>query len=601
MLSDGEIVDEEEIGGSGGKSQQQFDRDSRSNSTPTTTTISSSCCHSLLITELPTEKSLTSCHQSLYLKFKKYGKISSLFINLVPNANPQAIINYQSNDSAHLALQSSQVKTVFGRPIKYKLVHDIPKDVEAFHLLRIDKKISRFLYLSIMERQVQKRDLYNFFKNHGRIIECEVRQKQTTTCLLQFDSFKSAHSAHQYAMIKNFGSKPMKARFEQSQPCNVLILSSIGLTVASDMDLASFLKLPLMPNNVIFNRVTGAALLFFDSRSHAQEALGDLRDKLINLKFFEADYANNSCQVDFLARLEGQILAKYKSFLLPLGFRININKASGNVYGNSTPHHDVVYSNRRVVQQNCRSSGKSSHSEEHTSKRDHKLHSMLSTVPRSDTSLHSAGTAKKYKGDSTQMMPHEGPILLDNRSSSSAANTCHKEADSKADDASDQSSQYSFPNSPCAESNKSISENSPLTPRDPDMISDDLNSIYSAGTPKSAEFEPLDRRDNKESRAGNNILTIDKSEPNSLNLSREKDLDIDLNNNDSAKTKTLLACKTFKYPLSVLYEEDELDRKFKEICNHIKKTQQYYDILNSGDRSAAVEKLMTDSKFMVLK
>ncbi|MES1901904.1 MAG: hypothetical protein MHPSP_000103 [Paramarteilia canceri] len=281
-------------------------------------------CASLRICSVSADRSFSSLKENVCQKMKKYGKISSVFYNISSSGENDIILTFESSEALNEAINANQSISLFGKFHKIVKCNEISIELEQFHLERIKKEISRFIYISGSEKQMQKKDVHEFFAGVGRILDLEIHQRSnSTSILIQFESSKSASAALRIARLKNLGLKPVKrVDFESTSASKVVHITSLPI-LSTDTNLIKLLKIERDPVYYIFDSDDATALLYYSKLSHASEVVKNLNYKMLNLRFFECDYANKLAETDFFNRLEKSIMNKHSNFIKNRGFMIN--------------------------------------------------------------------------------------------------------------------------------------------------------------------------------------------------------------------------------------------------------------------------------------
>ena len=139
---------------------------------------------------------------------KRIYKISSIFQNLILGSEPELVINFETAEIAANAYNSSDLAN---SSLKCTPTNNLSKEMEQFNTECTKKHISRYLYIAGSEKQLQKKDVHEFYKDCGRIVNLEIRQRgPSTTVYIQFDSLKSSYSAFRMTRLRNLGLIPIK-------------------------------------------------------------------------------------------------------------------------------------------------------------------------------------------------------------------------------------------------------------------------------------------------------------------------------------------------------------------------------------------------------
>lgn len=133
---------------------------------------------------------------------------------------------------------------------------------------------------------------------------------------IQYNDIKSVVRALNDQDNIRVNGKTVKLGFGKSQPTKVVWLDNLSPTVNETFLTRQFDRYGRL-TQVLLDRKSERALLYFETVDMAQRALNETRNRLISGRKVQLDYAGHECQVYFIRRLAkhdnyGQLMESYR-------------------------------------------------------------------------------------------------------------------------------------------------------------------------------------------------------------------------------------------------------------------------------------------------
>ncbi|XP_022250320.1 msx2-interacting protein-like isoform X2 [Limulus polyphemus] len=265
----------------------------------------------ICVQNLPARSTDTSLKDGLFHEYKKHGKVTMVKV-IGQGTDRYAVVCFKKADDVEKALEVSKDKLFFGCKIEVKAHEGLDGEDNEFRPFEADldefhPKATRTLFIGNLEKDITHLDLRKHFEQFGEIIEIDIKkQGATSTSLYAFIQFTNIASVVK-AMRKLdgetlFGANRIKLGFGKSMPTCCVWIDGVVDSVSEKFLKRHFGRYGPVRNTVI-DREKGQALVFYDSIDLAQNAVAEMRGRMLGSKRLQVDFASRECQTAFCEKL----------------------------------------------------------------------------------------------------------------------------------------------------------------------------------------------------------------------------------------------------------------------------------------------------------
>ncbi|XP_022247610.1 protein split ends-like isoform X2 [Limulus polyphemus] len=265
----------------------------------------------ICVRNLPVRSTDTSLKDGLFHEYKKHGKVTIVKV-IGQGTDRYAVVCFKKPDDVEKALEVSKDKLFFGCKIEVTAHEGLDGEDNEFRPLEAEldeyhPKATRTLFIGNLEKDITHLDLRKHFEQFGEIIEIDIKKQGATStssyAFIQFMDISSVVKAMRKLDGENlFGASRIKLGFGKSMPTCCVWIDGVVESVPEKFLRRHFGRYGPVRNTVI-DREKGQALVFYDSIDIAQNAVAEMRGRMLGNKRLQVDFASRECQASFCDKL----------------------------------------------------------------------------------------------------------------------------------------------------------------------------------------------------------------------------------------------------------------------------------------------------------
>ncbi|XP_076358509.1 LOW QUALITY PROTEIN: uncharacterized protein LOC143251056 [Tachypleus tridentatus] len=265
----------------------------------------------ICVRNLPVRSTDTSLKDGLFHEYKKHGKVTIVKV-IGQGTDRYAVVCFKKPDDVEKALEVSKDKLFFGCKIEVTAHEGLVGEDNEFRPLEAEldeyhPKATRTLFIGNLEKDITHLDLRKHFEQFGEIIEIDIKKQGVTStssyAFIQFMDISSVVKAMRKLDGENlFGASRIKLGFGKSMPTCCVWIDGVVESVPEKFIRRHFGRYGPVRNTVI-DREKGQALVFYDSIDIAQNAVAEMRGRMLGNKRLQVDFASRECQASFCDKL----------------------------------------------------------------------------------------------------------------------------------------------------------------------------------------------------------------------------------------------------------------------------------------------------------
>ncbi|XP_077384546.1 msx2-interacting protein isoform X2 [Festucalex cinctus] len=262
------------------------------------------------VQNLPARSTDTSLKDGLFHEFKKYGKVTSVQIHGA-SEDRYGLVFFRQQEDQEKALSVAKGKLFFGVLIEVTAWNGPETESEnEFRPLdgRIDEfhpKATRTLFIGNLEKTTIREQLFEIFQRFGEIVEIDIKKINGVPqyAFVQYSDIASVCKAIKKMDGEYLGSNRLKLGFGKSMPTACVWLDGLTTNITEQYLTRHFCRYGHVVK-VLFDRMKGMALIFYNNTDFAQTAVRETKGWKIGGSKIKVDFASQESQLVFFRAMQ---------------------------------------------------------------------------------------------------------------------------------------------------------------------------------------------------------------------------------------------------------------------------------------------------------
>ncbi|XP_061730231.1 LOW QUALITY PROTEIN: msx2-interacting protein [Nerophis ophidion] len=262
------------------------------------------------VQNLPVRSTDTSLKDGLFHEFKKHGKVTSVQIHGA-SEDRYGLVFFRQQEDQEKALTVSKGKLFFGMMIEVTAWNGPETESEnEFRPLdgRIDEfhpKATRTLFIGNLEKTTSYQQLLDIFQRFGEIVDIDIKKVNGVPqyAFVQYSDIASVCKAIKKMDGEYLGSNRLKLGFGKSMPTTCVWLDGLAANITEQYLTRHFCRYGHVVK-VLFDRMKGMALIFYNNTDFAQTAVRETKGWKIGGSKIKVDFASQESQVAFYRSMQ---------------------------------------------------------------------------------------------------------------------------------------------------------------------------------------------------------------------------------------------------------------------------------------------------------
>ncbi|XP_061688289.1 msx2-interacting protein [Syngnathoides biaculeatus] len=262
------------------------------------------------VQNLPARSTDTSLKDGLFHEFKKHGKVTSVQIHGT-SEDRYGLVFFRQQEDQEKALSVPKGKLFFGMLIEVTAWNGPETESEnEFRPLdgRIDEfhpKATRTLFIGNLEKTTSREQLFENFQRFGEIVDIDIKKMNGIPqyAFVQYSDIASVCKAIKKMDGEYLGSNRLKLGFGKSMPTACVWLDGLTSSITEHYLSRHFCRYGHVVK-VLFDRMKGMALIFFNNTDFAQAAVRETKGWKIGGSKIKVDFASQESQLAFFRTMQ---------------------------------------------------------------------------------------------------------------------------------------------------------------------------------------------------------------------------------------------------------------------------------------------------------
>ncbi|XP_077583465.1 msx2-interacting protein [Stigmatopora nigra] len=262
------------------------------------------------VQNLPARSTDTSLKDGLFHEFKKHGKVTSVQIHGA-SEDRYGLVFFRQQEDQEKALSVPKGKLFFGMLIEVTAWNGPETESEnEFRPLdgRIDEfhpKATRTLFIGNLEKTTSREQLFEIFQRFGEIVDIDIKKINGVPqyAFVQYSDIASVCKAIKKMDGEYLGSNRLKLGFGKSMPTACVWLDGLTTNITEQYLTRHFCCYGHVVK-VLFDRMKGMALIFYNNTDFAQTAVRETKGWKIGGSKIKVDFASQESQMAFFRAMQ---------------------------------------------------------------------------------------------------------------------------------------------------------------------------------------------------------------------------------------------------------------------------------------------------------
>ncbi|XP_019736295.1 msx2-interacting protein [Hippocampus comes] len=262
------------------------------------------------VQNLPARSTDTSLKDGLFHEFKKHGKVTSVQIHGA-SEDRYGLVFFRQQEDQEKALSVPKGKLFFGMLIEVTAWNGPETESEnEFRPLdgRIDEfhpKATRTLFIGNLEKTTSREQLFEIFQRFGEIVDIDIKKINGVPqyAFVQYSDIASVCKAIKKMDGEYLGSNRLKLGFGKSMPTACVWLDGLTTNITEQYLTRHFCRYGHVVK-VLFDRMKGMALIFYNNTDFAQTAVRETKGWKIGGNKIKVDFASQESQLAFFRAMQ---------------------------------------------------------------------------------------------------------------------------------------------------------------------------------------------------------------------------------------------------------------------------------------------------------
>ncbi|KAM9799189.1 msx2-interacting protein [Syngnathus typhle] len=262
------------------------------------------------VQNLPARSTDTSLKDGLFHEFKKHGKVTSVQIHGA-SEDRYGLVFFRQQEDQEKALSVPKGKLFFGMLIEVTAWNGPETESEnEFRPLdgRIDEfhpKATRTLFIGNLEKTTSREQLFEIFQRFGEIVDIDIKKINGVPqyAFVQYSDIASVCKAIKKMDGEYLGSNRLKLGFGKSMPTACVWLDGLTTNITEQYLTRHFCRYGHVVK-VLFDRMKGMALIFYNNTDFAQNAVRETKGWKIGGSKIKVDFASQESQLAFFRSMQ---------------------------------------------------------------------------------------------------------------------------------------------------------------------------------------------------------------------------------------------------------------------------------------------------------
>ncbi|XP_061642487.1 msx2-interacting protein [Phyllopteryx taeniolatus] len=262
------------------------------------------------VQNLPARSTDTSLKDGLFHEFKKHGKVTSVQIHGT-SEDRYGLVFFRQQEDQEKALSVPKGKLFFGMLIEVTAWNGPETESEnEFRPLdgRIDEfhpKATRTLFIGNLEKTTSREQLFENFQRFGEIVDIDIKKMNGIPqyAFVQYSDIASVCKAIKKMDGEYLGSNRLKLGFGKSMPTACVWLDGLTTNITEHYLSRHFCRYGHVVK-VLFDRMKGMALIFYNNTDFAQAAVRETKGWKIGGSKIKVDFASQESQLAFFRAMQ---------------------------------------------------------------------------------------------------------------------------------------------------------------------------------------------------------------------------------------------------------------------------------------------------------
>ncbi|XP_057701579.1 msx2-interacting protein [Corythoichthys intestinalis] len=262
------------------------------------------------VQNLPARSTDTSLKDGLFHEFKKHGKVTSVQIHGA-SEDRYGLVFFRQQEDQEKALSVPKGKLFFGMLIEVTAWNGPETESEnEFRPLdgRIDEfhpKATRTLFIGNLEKTTSREQLFEIFQRFGEIVDIDIKKINGVPqyAFVQYSDIASVCKAIKKMDSEYLGSNRIKLGFGKSMPTACVWLDGLTTNITEQYLTRHFCRYGHVVK-VLFDRMKGMALIFYNNTDFAQTAVRETKGWKIGGSKIKVDFASQESQMAFFRAMQ---------------------------------------------------------------------------------------------------------------------------------------------------------------------------------------------------------------------------------------------------------------------------------------------------------